>query len=114
LRTSHLEYMLAHAILAAGSQADVYRLAIDVVMCDEAHFLKNSGSQITQAVAGLANAQRRLLMSGTPIQNDLSGDGVKHVCRRIIKPVQLPVVQGQLRLHAAAAAVCVYRVPCCV
>lgn len=38
-------------------------MGIDVVMCDEAHFLKNGEAQITQAVAGLA-ARRRLLMSG--------------------------------------------------
>eukprot|EP00775_Hariotina_reticulata_P005925 gene5925-6165_t len=52
-------------------KAEVYKLGIDVVMCDEAHFLKNSDAQITQAVAGLPS-RRRLLMSGTPIQNDLS------------------------------------------
>jgi SNF2 family DNA or RNA helicase len=34
------------------------------VMCDEAHFLKNGEAQITQAVAGLSSAKRRLLMSG--------------------------------------------------
>lgn len=34
------------------------------VMCDEAHFLKNGEAQISQAVAGLASAKRRLLMSG--------------------------------------------------
>lgn len=39
-------------------------MGIDVVMCDEAHFLKNGEAQITQAVAGLTTAKRRLLMSG--------------------------------------------------
>ncbi|WIA39238.1 hypothetical protein OEZ86_005361 [Tetradesmus obliquus] len=53
-------------------KAEVYRKGLDVVMCDEAHFLKNGEAQISQAVAGLASAKRRLLMSGTPIQNDLS------------------------------------------
>lgn len=38
-------------------------MGIDVVMCDEAHFLKNGDAQITQAVSGLT-AKRRLLMSG--------------------------------------------------
>eukprot|EP00878_Enallax_costatus_P022878 GHUV01024312.1.p1 GENE.GHUV01024312.1~~GHUV01024312.1.p1 ORF type:complete len:146 (-),score=20.92 GHUV01024312.1:250-687(-) len=38
-------------------------MGIDVVMCDEAHFLKNGEAQITQAVSGLT-ANRRLLMSG--------------------------------------------------
>lgn len=53
-------------------QAQVYQLGIDMVMCDEAHVLKNSAAQITQAVAGLPT-KRRLLLSGgyrdhTPVQ----------------------------------------------
>jgi hypothetical protein len=45
----------------------VYRLGVDALACDEAHCLKNRDSQITQAVAGLPT-QRRLLLSGTPVQ----------------------------------------------
>lgn len=44
-------------------KAEVYKLRVDVVMCDEAHQLKNSEAQITQAVAGLST-KRRLLISG--------------------------------------------------
>lgn len=44
-------------------KAEVGKLGIDVVMCDEAHQLKNTDAQITQAVAGLAT-KRRLLISG--------------------------------------------------
>eukprot|EP00884_Botryococcus_braunii_P015006 jgi/Botrbrau1/23506/Bobra.106_1s0057.1 len=52
---------------------DVYGCGIDVVVCDEAHFLKNGDSQTTQAVKGLQQTipKRRLLLTGTPIQNDL-------------------------------------------
>lgn len=45
-------------------KTEVYKMGMDVVMCDEAHFLKNGEAQITQAVAGLTTATRRLLMSG--------------------------------------------------
>ncbi|VDN34699.1 unnamed protein product [Dibothriocephalus latus] len=39
-------------------------------MCDEGHRLKNSDNQTYQALVQL-NCQRRVLLSGTPIQNDL-------------------------------------------
>jgi len=45
----------------------VYNKKVDLVVCDEAHTLKNGDSQVTMAVAGLP-AVRRLLLSGTPVQ----------------------------------------------
>jgi hypothetical protein len=52
-------------MLAAGIAIVIWHCCklLQVVMCDEAHFLKNSDAQITQAVAALP-ARRRLLMSG--------------------------------------------------
>lgn len=44
-------------------KGEVGRLGVDVVMCDEAHQLKNTEAQITQAVSQLAT-KRRLLISG--------------------------------------------------
>eukprot|EP00922_Rhytidocystis_sp_ex-Travisia-forbesii_P028155 GHVS01041328.1.p1 GENE.GHVS01041328.1~~GHVS01041328.1.p1 ORF type:complete len:927 (-),score=152.05 GHVS01041328.1:240-3020(-) len=43
---------------------------IDLVICDEAHRLKNDRTR-TSAVISSLPATRRLLLSGTPIQNDL-------------------------------------------
>ncbi|XP_069693731.1 DNA repair and recombination protein RAD54-like [Periplaneta americana] len=43
---------------------------VGLVLCDEGHRLKNSENQTYQALMGL-NAKRRVLLSGTPIQNDL-------------------------------------------
>ncbi|KAL3125930.1 hypothetical protein niasHT_009459 [Heterodera trifolii] len=43
---------------------------IGLVICDEGHRLKNSDNQTYQALSGLKCA-RRILISGTPIQNDL-------------------------------------------
>jgi len=47
-----------------------YSKNFEMVICDEAHQLKNSDSQINKAVANLP-CKIRLLASGTPIQNDL-------------------------------------------
>ena len=43
---------------------------VGLVLCDEGHRLKNSENQTYQALMGL-NAKMRVLLSGTPIQNDL-------------------------------------------
>lgn len=45
--------------------------SIGLLLCDEGHRLKNSESQTFQALNGL-NVRRRVILSGTPIQNDLS------------------------------------------
>ncbi|KAH8062971.1 hypothetical protein JL721_8588 [Aureococcus anophagefferens] len=42
----------------------------DLIICDEAHRLKNQDAQTSQALASLA-CRRRVLLSGTPMQNDL-------------------------------------------
>uniref|UniRef100_A0AAY4DK63 DNA repair and recombination protein RAD54-like n=1 Tax=Denticeps clupeoides TaxID=299321 RepID=A0AAY4DK63_9TELE len=43
---------------------------VGLVICDEGHRLKNSDSQTYQALNAM-NSRRRVLISGTPIQNDL-------------------------------------------
>ncbi|KAI9838229.1 MAG: DNA-dependent ATPase protein rad54 [Thelocarpon superellum] len=44
---------------------------IGLLLCDEGHRLKNKESQTFSALDGL-NVARRVILSGTPIQNDLS------------------------------------------
>lgn len=44
---------------------------IGLVLCDEGHRLKNCENQTYRALMGL-KAKRRVLLSGTPIQNDLT------------------------------------------
>ncbi|KAI9729346.1 MAG: DNA-dependent ATPase protein rad54 [Cirrosporium novae-zelandiae] len=44
---------------------------IGLLLCDEGHRLKNGESQTFTALNGL-NVHRRVILSGTPIQNDLS------------------------------------------
>ncbi|CAI5709337.1 unnamed protein product [Hyaloperonospora brassicae] len=41
-----------------------------LLICDEAHRLKNANSQINKALSSLS-CRRRVLLSGTPMQNDL-------------------------------------------
>ncbi|KZS91127.1 DNA repair protein, SNF2 family [Sistotremastrum niveocremeum HHB9708] len=45
--------------------------SIGLLLCDEGHRLKNSESQTYKALTSL-NVKRRVILSGTPIQNDLS------------------------------------------
>lgn len=42
----------------------------DLLVCDEAHCLKNGGTLLSKAVSKIP-AKSRLLLTGTPIQNDL-------------------------------------------
>ncbi|XP_029943522.1 DNA repair and recombination protein RAD54-like [Salarias fasciatus] len=50
--------------------AVLHRGDVGLVICDEGHRLKNSDNQTYQALNAL-RAPRRVLISGTPIQNDL-------------------------------------------
>lgn len=44
--------------------------ACDLLICDEAHRLKNDATLTSRALGGLA-CRRRVLLSGTPMQNHL-------------------------------------------
>ncbi|KAI9342890.1 P-loop containing nucleoside triphosphate hydrolase protein [Obelidium mucronatum] len=46
------------------------RTEIGLLMCDEGHRLKNADSQTYISLNGL-NAKRRIILTGTPVQNDL-------------------------------------------
>ncbi len=54
-----------HASSLAGQEG-----VCDLLICDEAHRLKNSQTQTTRSLASLA-CRRRVLLSGTPMQNNL-------------------------------------------
>lgn len=47
------------------------KTSIGVLLCDEGHRLKNRESKLFQELNSL-NVTRRVILSGTPIQNDLS------------------------------------------
>jgi DNA repair and recombination protein RAD54B len=43
---------------------------IDLIICDEGHRIKNAANKSAQAILSL-NADKRIMLTGTPIQNDL-------------------------------------------
>lgn len=52
-------------------QDELANCPVGLLLCDEGHRLKNADSQTFQALTTL-NCKRRVILSGTPIQNDLS------------------------------------------
>lgn len=51
-------------------QAELRKTHIDIVIADEGHRLKTEKNKSAQAIRGL-NTKRRVILSGTPLQNDL-------------------------------------------
>ncbi|KAF9939230.1 DNA-dependent ATPase protein rad54 [Modicella reniformis] len=76
---------------------------IGMILCDEGHRLKNSGSQTFVALNEM-NVQRRVILSGTPIQNDLSeyfsllnfaNPGLLGSTAEFRKNYELPILRGR-------------------
>lgn len=51
-------------------EQDTFRDKIDMLICDEAHKLKNNNSKILQILKNV-DFKKKILLTGTPIQNDL-------------------------------------------
>ncbi|XP_012276152.1 DNA repair and recombination protein RAD54-like [Orussus abietinus] len=76
---------------------------VGLVLCDEGHRLKNSENQTYQALMGL-KAKRRVLLSGTPIQNDLLeyfslvhfvNQGLLGTAQEFRRKFENPILRGQ-------------------
>lgn len=76
---------------------------VGLVICDEGHRLKNSENQTYQALNGL-RARRRVLLSGTPIQNDLLeyfslvhfvNGGILGTAQEFKKRFETPILRGR-------------------
>ncbi|XP_040896373.1 DNA repair and recombination protein RAD54-like [Toxotes jaculatrix] len=76
---------------------------VGLVICDEGHRLKNSDNQTYQAL-NVMSAQRRVLISGTPIQNDLLeyfslvhfvNAGILGTAQEFKKRFELPILKGR-------------------
>lgn len=50
--------------------AELKKASIDLIVCDEGHRLKTAANKSAQAILSL-NTDKRIILSGTPIQNDL-------------------------------------------
>lgn len=76
---------------------------VGLVLCDEGHRLKNCENQTYQALMGL-KAKRRVLLSGTPIQNDLLeyfsliqfvNQGLLGSAQEFRRKFETPILRGQ-------------------
>lgn len=76
---------------------------IDLVICDEGHRLKTLQNKSAKAIATL-NTARRIILSGTPIQNDLSeffamvnfvNDGVLGSPKAFMKDFEKPILKSR-------------------
>eukprot|EP00066_Takifugu_rubripes_P023463 XP_011612729.1 PREDICTED: DNA repair and recombination protein RAD54-like isoform X1 [Takifugu rubripes] len=83
--------------------AVLHKGKVGLVICDEGHRLKNSDNQTYQALNAMA-AQRRVLISGTPIQNDLLeyfslvhfvNAGILGTAQEFKKRFELPILKGR-------------------
>ncbi|XP_072853686.2 DNA repair and recombination protein RAD54-like isoform X1 [Pogona vitticeps] len=77
--------------------------SVGIVICDEGHRLKNSDNQTYQALNSL-NTSRRVLISGTPIQNDLLeyfslvhfvNSGILGTAQEFKKHFEIPILKGR-------------------
>ncbi|XP_077391460.1 DNA repair and recombination protein RAD54-like [Festucalex cinctus] len=84
--------------------ADVlHKGQVGLIICDEGHRLKNSDNQTYQALNAM-RAHRRVLISGTPIQNDLLeyfslvhfvNAGILGTAQEFKKRFELPILKGR-------------------
>ncbi|XP_026563004.1 DNA repair and recombination protein RAD54-like [Pseudonaja textilis] len=77
--------------------------SVGLVICDEGHRLKNSDNQTYQALNSL-NTPRRVLISGTPIQNDLLeyfslvhfvNTGILGTAQEFKRHFEIPILKGR-------------------
>ncbi len=78
-------------------------LPIDIVICDEGHRLKTMKNKAVQAIEAL-NTKRRIILSGTPIQNDLGeffamvnfvNDGILGSQKGFSKDFEKPIIRSR-------------------
>ncbi|KIX07762.1 uncharacterized protein Z518_02416 [Rhinocladiella mackenziei CBS 650.93] len=76
---------------------------IDIVVCDEGHRLKTMKNKNVQAIESL-NTPRRIILSGTPIQNDLSefyamvnfvNDGCLGSQKAFVRDFEMPILKSR-------------------
>ncbi|SMR54070.1 unnamed protein product [Zymoseptoria tritici ST99CH_1E4] len=82
---------------------DELRTPIGLMLCDEGHRLKNGESQTFEALNRL-NVSKRVILSGTPIQNDLSeyfalltfaNPGYLGTRQEFRKKFEIPILRGR-------------------
>lgn len=83
-------------------QDDLHNAPIDLVVLDEGHRLKSAKNKAAQAIKSLST-ERRIVLSGTPIQNDLSelyhivdvvNPGLLGKYSRFKRDIEQPIIRG--------------------
>ena len=78
-------------------------MGFDLVICDEGHRLKTQGNKSAQAIKSLSTP-RRILLTGTPIQNDLGefftmvdfvNPGLLDTYQKFKKVYETPIVKAR-------------------
>ncbi|XP_068083216.1 DNA repair and recombination protein RAD54B [Anabrus simplex] len=67
---SNIPVMLISYEMLSRNFSDIHDIQFDLLICDEGHRLKNSNIKVSTLLAQL-NCRGRILLTGTPIQNDL-------------------------------------------
>ncbi|CAI5484086.1 unnamed protein product [Closterium sp. Yama58-4] len=102
-RGTHHVLIVSYETFRMHATAFHHEGACDLVICDEAHRLKNDRTLTTQALAGLP-CRRRVLLSGTPMQNDLeefyamvsfTNPGVLSNAAHFRRHFQAPILAGR-------------------
>lgn len=66
----HMPFIIVSYESLLGHLDEFFAISFDLLICDEGHRLKNTNTKIYKALKTL-NIPRCILLSGTPIQNDL-------------------------------------------
>lgn len=69
-QSAHIPILIISYELLAKQVSELETVKFDLVVCDEGHRLKNSNIKIAEVLDGI-DCRRRILLTGTPIQNDL-------------------------------------------
>jgi DNA repair and recombination protein RAD54B len=102
-QSPHIPILLVSYEMFVNQFKELQAIKFDVIVCDEAHRLKNQGIKAATLLSQL-ECQRRILLTGTPIQNDLQefhslinfcNSGVLGSYQEFRTKYEIPIVQSQ-------------------
>lgn len=103
---THIPFVIVSYEMLLGHSDEFKVLDFDLVICDEGHRLKNSSTKLSTALQEM-NIQRKILLTGTPIQNDLQefftlvdfvNPGILGSYQEFKREFENPIVLGQGQL----------------